>query len=210
MVLAEEQRGHLVDQAGFLRSSLEGFFRGAQAEALRIATTIRLLVHDTRESVALLKQIDADWQQLGILDRASGMPGILEAASQGRVGLLLPLPIGLGALRQTGFDTVESTYYPRIPLSAWWSGVPAMIIGDEELRAPRTFTREGLVKLLANKVGGAHVHPGGPPEYYGRLILERPILVNANGVTDSRNAAYWIVAQSGAELLEALSRRYGV
>lgn len=66
------------------------------------------------------------------------------------------------------------------------------------------------MKILANKEGGAHLDPDGPPAYYRRLILDNPIVVNSHGISDSRNAAYWIVAQSGAEILEALTRRYGL
>ena len=85
-----------------------------------------------------------------------------------------------------------------------------MILGDDEIKGPRTFTREGLVKILANKEGGAHLDPDGPPAYYRRLIIDRPVRVTQQGITDSLDAAYWVVAQSGAEMLEALERRYGI
>lgn len=124
--------------------------------------------------------------------------------------MFIPIEIRLGAPPQTTFDIVENRSYPRIPLQAWWAEVPALVLGDEELKGPRILKREGLVRVLANKEGGAHVDPDGPPAYYRRLVLERPIRVSSAGVEDSRNAAYWVVAQSGAEMLEAIVQRYGI
>ena len=210
--LAVEHRARLEDQAGFLRVSLRAFFAGYQAEALRIATTLRVLVHDKPAAPCLLRQVDANYNELGLLDRASGMPGAIDAARAGNLAMLIPIPMVLGST-QTEFEIVEGPSYPRIPLPLWWREVPTLVLGDEELPGPRTLVREGLVKLLANKEGGAHVAPDGPdgaPAYYRRLILERPVRVRSQGMEDSRNAAYWVVAQSGAEMLEALARRYSL
>ena len=126
------------------------------------------------------------------------------------MAFLLPLHMRFGPEPQTRFEVAEGPYYPRVPLLDWWRNTPAMILGDDEIPGPRRFTREGLVKILANKEGGAHVAPDGPPAYYRRLIIDRPIEVTHGGIADSRNAAYWIIAQSGAEMLEGLGKRYGI
>lgn len=207
VALRDDARRRLADQAGFLRTSLEAFFRPTPAEALRIATTIRVLVHDTPMSVALLRQVDPDYSTLEVLDSAAGWPGGVEEIVE-RAALWLPIPITLGGPPPTSFDLGGPR--GRVALPTWWRELPAMVLGDEEAPGRRVFTREGLVKVLANQEGGAHVDPDGPPAYYERLIVERPIRVVQGGITDSRNAAYWIVAQSGAEMLEALERRYRV
>src|SRR6266849_17160 len=60
----------LRDQMGLLRSSLDSFYEGNFAESLRIATIIRLLVHETGKSKPLLKQARPDGLDLQIKEHA--------------------------------------------------------------------------------------------------------------------------------------------
>jgi hypothetical protein len=64
----------LAQQLGFLKTSLEAYKNGSEAEALRIATTIRVLIHETNSSNPLLKQIDPNYLTLTILDRPAPVP----------------------------------------------------------------------------------------------------------------------------------------
>src|SRR5208282_5140661 len=54
---AEDLRRHLSEQVGFLESSCAGFDRGNEAEAKRIAASLRILLHDTDSSKSLLGQL---------------------------------------------------------------------------------------------------------------------------------------------------------
>lgn len=54
----EDLLGHLRDQFDFLETSGAGFDAGRTAESKRLATTIRILVHDTAASTSLLRQLD--------------------------------------------------------------------------------------------------------------------------------------------------------
>ncbi len=44
---------HLYEQMGFLRRSAEGYDAGDFSEAKRLATTLRLLLHDTHTEVTI-------------------------------------------------------------------------------------------------------------------------------------------------------------
>ena len=56
----EDLTDMLRDQATLLRRSLDTFYQGGFEEAVRIATTIRLLVHETGRSKPLLRSIRPD------------------------------------------------------------------------------------------------------------------------------------------------------
>lgn len=58
----------LKQQHGFLKRSIEAAMQGHDDEALRIATTIRVLVHETGSSKPLLKQLNSNYLQITILD----------------------------------------------------------------------------------------------------------------------------------------------
>lgn len=53
----EELQAHLAEQLGFLERSADAFDNGYEDEAKRMATAIRVLVHDTNQSISLLKQL---------------------------------------------------------------------------------------------------------------------------------------------------------
>ncbi|MDQ3260301.1 MAG: hypothetical protein M3Q00_05865 [Pseudomonadota bacterium] len=82
-VMALDFRNHLRRQLGFLKRSSESFDRDNRDEAVRIATTIRILIHNTQSSVSLLKHMNAT--TISLLSSCEG-------ASAGAV-----LYIGLGS-----------------------------------------------------------------------------------------------------------------
>ena len=47
----------LKQNVGFIRRSCELYDQGHKEEAIRIATALRVLLHDTRRSVSLLKHL---------------------------------------------------------------------------------------------------------------------------------------------------------
>lgn len=194
--------GYLREQFDFLCGSVEGFLAGNRAEALRVAVTMRLLVHKTTKSHPLLEQLDRDYLSMLTPDKAGLTPGLVEEAEKGNVYFYWPIPMST-----SGSVTAFEITYGDIPLREWWSGVPALIFGDERIKAPRAYTRKDLVLVLANQEGGAHIDPEGVPEDYARLITDRPARISGQ-MTDTINGARWIVAQSGVELAYGLQRRY--
>jgi hypothetical protein len=65
--------GKLQEQMGFLQRSADLFDSGVTEEALRLAVTLRVLLHDTSASLSLLTQLDVK-QDLDFVTTGMAMP----------------------------------------------------------------------------------------------------------------------------------------
>lgn len=143
--------------------SADAFDAGFDAEAKRLAVLLRVLLHDTKQSHSLLKQ-------LGVKDRLD----LLDTAEPIHPANLLPTP-GLVIMQMTTTETGASGQYVaplgnerpsgwRLkPFAGWWQN-PVMKVDG-------TWSRRDLVLSLANQQGGAHVDPT-VDERYERLAKE--------------------------------------
>lgn len=151
---AENLRTLFDEQMAFLRSSAEAYDRGFEAEAKRLAVTLRTLVHDTPRSHGLLSQ-------LGIKERLRWTNSALPINPAN----LLPTN-GLGIVHmRAGDGRTEARYVPAfdhfpegraqppVPFDVWWS---TDVTKDER---GNLFSRRDFVLTVANKEGGAHVDP---------------------------------------------------
>lgn len=155
----------LREQLAFLEDSGRSFDAGVEAEAKRLATVIRVLVHDTGSSSSLLKQLGIKHQlrYLDTAERPARGPGILiEQWSVGLGGICLDAD-GVrfeAPLRDLSRDNFGWQSFPT-----WWNRV---VLAD---KAAERFTRKDLVLFLANKEGGAHVDQDLPARRF--LALAR-------------------------------------
>jgi hypothetical protein len=156
----QDFRAHLVDQLGFLDASATAYDTGVESEAKRLATTIRVLVHDGRRpSRSLLTH-------LGVRDRLpwtdTGLGVVREAA----------LTIGSGlCMTQMNPANGESRFaallgnlpperiHPGAAFVDWWRD---SVLTDAD---GTEFSRKDLVLQVANKDGGAHVDGTLPTDY---------------------------------------------
>lgn len=199
---------HLDEQLAFLRSSAQQFDAGNEVEAKRMATGVRLLVHDTRASVSLLAQLAAKrkvpWRDSNIL------PGV-----DIRRALVTTCPlvvIGDGRYWPACESYSVTAEAPVVTFDTWWHGVVAVAPQHDE-----RFSRRDLVLALANKHGGAHVDPRPMSSAYERLartnflefeVVEAP----GGGLSDFEppgrpvegNVAFAAVRQITDEVLAAL------
>jgi hypothetical protein len=139
-------------QVGFIERSSAAYDDGYEDEARRLATVVRVLVHDTRRSASLL-------MQLGVKDKLRYHDTTLHARPGGR--LIAPLglalqkvttgPGGGGRYVPVGDDLIPDRVRPPVVFSDWWT--KEFEIGEEK------FTREQIVLNVANQDGGAHVDP---------------------------------------------------
>ena len=143
------------EQLQFLDASADAYDRGLEAEAKRLAVTIRILVHDTTQSHSLLTQ-------LGVKDRLRW----LDTATPIVPANLLPTN-GLAIVKMTagGSQGASAQYVPpleKFPIGRanrpadferWWE-TPVTKDGNGNL-----FTRRDFVMTVSNKEGGAHVDP---------------------------------------------------
>ncbi len=149
----EELEEHLREQLGFLKSSCEAFDQGNEAEAKRLATTLRLLLHETVRSRSLLGQLGkldgkffdtAHPLNMKSLTSHCGLVAISYSPGGGRYVAGLD---GVGQQRLVSFKT-------------WWN---AVVFLDQQRRA---ISRKDLVLSVADTDGGAHVDPALDAKYH--------------------------------------------
>jgi hypothetical protein len=203
----EDFLGMLREQAGFLRRSLDAFYQGDFEEAVRIATTIRLLVHEKGGSKPLLKSVRPDGLDLPILDYSE------QERPEGEPVLRIVVGIrpGPGASVAPSVD-LSSAHYARTSIGAWWDRT---VFGFRPPgQAKIVVQRRKIILILADKEGGAHVDPSQDAEYV-TLLVDGPLRFefDAGGLigkvpVDTPNLARFLAAQSGAEMLESLKRNF--
>ena len=142
---------HLARQLAFLKRSCEAYDSGATDEAVRIATIVRVLVHNTKESTSLLKHLNAT--TINLLSTTDG-------ATPNTV-----MCFGLGTM-QLGGDGCR--YFPSlddgpvkklIPVSQWWDQIVFVLNPQTRL------SRRKIILSAANQDGGAHVDASLSKEY---------------------------------------------
>lgn len=145
----EDLKGHLEEQLRFLAASADAYDSGFEGEAKRLAGTIRVLLHHSRTSHALL-------EQLGILSSSRffdsalpNPPGNLSTYS----GLLVMAHLKDGANYLALLDDHQIGPGEWVSFSNWWS---CTVFVDSSKRG---ITRKDLVLSVANQDGGAHVDP---------------------------------------------------
>lgn len=166
---AAELDDHLVEQVGFIDASCRGYDEGQRAEAKRLATTIRVLVHDTDKNVSLLHLMGVK-NKLAYLDGAKHLPKPNPPAQiltqSGIAGLAVVAMRGSGATfyvpayEAGGVDPNTSTTF-----DIWWETPTCHDIKGN------AFSRRHFILWLANKDGGAHVDSKLPPTYH-QLVRE--------------------------------------
>ena len=174
----EDLRNHLCDELRFLRASAASFDGGQEGEAKRLATTVRVLLHDTKQSESLLQQLKLK-QAIGMYNTAHPFNPNNLAPHQGLVVMRMDVPPNVGGsltvtLLGEGQPYTDAppdkprarvAYVPRVhmpdgpwaptrvPFTTWWEEI---VIKD---RQGNVFTRKDIVLAMANKEGGAHVDP---------------------------------------------------
>jgi hypothetical protein len=151
----------LREQLRFLSASSEAFDRGDRHEAQRIATAIRVLMHDHGRSVSLLTHLNAwdfsiptttfEFKDPSIVAYGSGLTEIhlrLFANEDGSQGYE-------AAINPRGAEKIEG----EMPASEWWNQAIYLFVGGEKYR------RRDLALTAANNDGGAHVDANLPPIY---------------------------------------------
>lgn len=169
----------LQDQVAFLDDSCDAYDQGRHREAYRLATTVRVLVHDTAKSHSLLAQLGVK-DTIQYLDaRAPGFdhlppiaPGALSSAPGLAVVAHFYSPEGNSrdaaeywpAFRQ---DDLPLASKPLVPFDTWWSKPVST-----DTRGTRQFRRH-FILAGANKDGGAHIDTTFGGEYQGYRAMTR-------------------------------------
>ena len=147
----EELLDHLKDQINFMIASAMSFDNGFEGEAKRLAVAIRILVHDTSHSDALLTQL----RKMDILFYDSASVFYPENLIPSNCLTMQKLSAA-GAQYVSPLDNLSPARDKdkKVSFGRWWDR--ATIYKDN---ADNIFTRKDLVLAVANKEGGAHIDP---------------------------------------------------
>ncbi len=146
----------LKQQMRFLRTSCETFDKGDTEEAIRISATIRILVHDTKNSRSLLHQINQ--KNMSFYDTSSRYSPTNLLTYQGLCFMRLG-PHGADVVARLDAPPPDRNV-EKIAFDRWWEGI---VITDSNRNA---FCRKDLVLLTADKDGGAHIDPQIDENYF--------------------------------------------
>jgi len=145
----EELQLHLTDILQALELSVHAFDEGYEGEAKRLAATIRVLVHNTRNSKSLLGQLGR--RSMQFYDISIPWHPATIITYNGITAMSLT---GQQATYVAPLDELPPESPPRyVNFDQWWSGI---IFVD---KAGYETTRKDLILAVANKDGGAHVDP---------------------------------------------------
>jgi len=150
---------HLKNQIAFLTNSARSYDKGFEAEAIRLAIAIRILVHDTSESKSLLTQLNK--KDILFYDTASVFDPSNLIAHIGLVMIRMKGGMGISTGEYlAGLDDIPpNKLNKKAPFNDWWNKI---VIVDSDRNQ---FTRKSLILNVANKDGGAHVDSTLDEEY---------------------------------------------
>ena len=143
----------LAEQLNLLIDLGEMYDSGKHWAALPLAATLRLLLHDTRNSHALLGQL-GELHNLEFCDTAHHRdPANLIRSHEGLVSMAV-----IGGTPGWWYVPVltnneDRPDYPFVSFNSWWD---LMVLQDS---IGHSWTRRSLVLDIANREGGAHVDP---------------------------------------------------
>jgi hypothetical protein len=194
----------LREQTYLLNKSVTAMTKGDLAEAVRVAASLRVLIHDWGRSKALLNQLNRNYLELEILDvappkRVPVPPGVSAV-------VVLQVPVGIRMTTGEGGGIFLNRASPpgaRTPsiLGRWWFE-PSLIIPGAG-----GFSRREVVLGLADKEGGTHVDPNVNKKYQ-QLMDYKSLRVGVNQQIESLNVSRLMVGQTGVELLRFLDQRF--
>lgn len=142
----DELLQQLEEQLSFIDTSSNEFDKENFSEAKRLATNIRILLHDTGSSTSLLQQLGYK-NKIYYRDSATDYDPRNLMSHHGLVGLKI------SNNHSSYYAGLSERDYTFKTFETWWNKV---IIVDKN---KKQFTRKKLVLALANQDGGAHVDP---------------------------------------------------
>ena len=162
---------------------------------LRIATTIRVLVHEG-VGKPLLKSFKPNYLDLPLLDNAVAKPRNGEKI----LARFAPVMISKRGVQPiTDLSNTEET-----SLGTWWDR--ACVIATTPEGRTIDFRRRDIILILANKEGGAHVDEKLPADYR-RYILGANITTFSSALEiGTVQQARFVAAESASHMIDFLKR----
>lgn len=130
----------LREQLRFIQRSCEAFDQGAEDEAIRIATSLRIIFHNTRMSVSLVAHLGLGGEKM--LSSSRGHGDWRDYLAH-QLNLSSPHPIRMLPLLGDRFT--------ELSVEDWWSNEPVFVYDAQR------YSRRMIKLSAADKDGGAHV-----------------------------------------------------
>lgn len=143
----------LQEQINFLKSSSIAFDNGCISEIKRLAVSVRILLHDTRNSTSLLALLNL--KDKNFVDTSNPFDEHNQLSHSSLVSIAMTPK---GAIPIPFLDEFAA-FKRSIPFTKWWDGI---VFVDEQRNE---FSRKDIVLTLSNKEGGAHVDQSIDEEY---------------------------------------------
>lgn len=142
----EELLTHLKEQLQFLEMSAKLYDEGFLIEAKRLAVTMRVLLHDTRNSKSLLNT-------LGIRDSLNYYD-VVGPVDEEETIAFIGASMGINSNGSMCYFPRETPASIKVSFDQWWNGILI-------LSKPKgiKFTRKEIILSIADMDGGAHVDP---------------------------------------------------
>ncbi len=136
---------HLREQFRFLKNSAQAYDEGFSGEAKRLATVVRVLLHDTGVSRSLLKTLGVK-EKLRYYDKLANID---------RQAALFFCGVSM-RFTQNGMQYFASLDQPKEQsrFSLWWEGI---VLKNHKQGVE--FDRKKIILAVANMEGGTHVAP---------------------------------------------------
>ncbi len=158
---------HLIEQIRFLQKSIREYDAGDTTEFRRIASTLRVIFHNSRTSHSLFSQLKLDNLTL---------PSYAEKIDERNLLCSFPLAItcisGNSTYHIPILDQIRSKP-TQMALGDWKAELVYKDPGDPRLATPTKLelTRWDFVLIVANQDGGSHVDPE-LDDRYARIVRE--------------------------------------
>lgn len=198
----------LIEQYKFIKLSCKSYDKGFEAEAKRLATCIRILVHDTKTSQSLLGQMGIK-NKIMFLSTATLEPrfpveNLLPEARLVKIRSWVKNGDSGAKYEPILDEKTPGHLWRALIFKDWWYEI---VIDDKKNK----FCRKDLVLEVANKDGGAHIDPELNEAYY-KLTRENSMgwkFSNGKFEKDFENSPVLpSIRQIAFEMLKTLERYF--
>jgi len=180
-------------QISFLQRSVASYDDGYTDEAIRIAVTIRVLIHQTKNSTSLLSHLNSTHIKL----RSSTIGDLLGADFFFGLGCLT---VGSSGMMYAPLLNQEIRY--TLSVQDWWDQIVYVVDPNKRI------SRKIIILTAANQDGGAHVDSSLNSEYAelsksGSLGTFSKTVDGIEQYEDIEDAHFVAIRQMGHELLNS-------
>lgn len=179
------------EQIHFLSKSAKEYDNGDEIEAKRMATSLRILFHNTNKSHSLFKQLNEKNLKSGFIFLSSSSmyipANLLSSWLLGSVSITN----GIAMYKPIGLNTQD---LHLLNFNDWWNEV---IFDDKKYK----LTRKDIILFISNQDGGAHVDPCLDKRYAAIVKYNSLGWCDGNGQPINGNPAYAAIRQIVDEVL---------